>query len=243
MPFCSWITIICAFFVHQFDKGMQRVFPHKKVLVAVFAVLLVGMLIMGVYLQTVPKHLYPSEVTQYQGQDLSSVSDFVENSIAGTQYVNASSYRLEVTGLVNKTLELSYDQVLSSFQKYEKVVTLHCVDGWSVKILWEGFLVQDLLNQAGVDSKATTVIFYAYDGYSTALPLDYLAKNNILIAYKMNGITLPPERGFPFELVAESQYGYKWIKWITKIEVSDDASYLGYWEHRGYPNNATIPIR
>jgi len=50
----------------------------------------------------------------------------------------------------------------------------------------------------------------------------------------MNNVTIPPERGFPFELVAESQYGYKWIKWITKIEVSDNANYLGYWESRGY---------
>jgi DMSO/TMAO reductase YedYZ molybdopterin-dependent catalytic subunit len=56
----------------------------------------------------------------------------------------------------------------------------------------------------------------------------------------MNNLTIPPERGFPFELVAESQYGYKWIKWLTAIEVSDKDGYLGYWESRGYPNNATL---
>jgi DMSO/TMAO reductase YedYZ molybdopterin-dependent catalytic subunit len=53
-------------------------------------------------------------------------------------------------------------------------------------------------------------------------------------------LTLPPERGFPFELVAESQYGYKWEKWITNIELTDNPDYLGYWESRGYPNNATL---
>jgi len=63
---------------------------------------------------------------------------------------------------------------------------------------------------------------------------------NIIIAYKMNGLTLPPERGFPFELVSESQYGYKWIKWITKIELTDNPNYLGFWESRGFPNNATL---
>jgi len=133
--------------------------------------------------------------------------------------------------------------MLESFQHYQKVVTLHCIEGWSVKILWEGFLIEDLLNQAGVDPNATTVIFYASDGYSTALPLDYLTSNDILIAYKMNDVTLPPERGFPFQLVAESRFGYKWIKWLTQIEVSNDSSYLGYWERRGYPNNALTPIR
>jgi DMSO/TMAO reductase YedYZ molybdopterin-dependent catalytic subunit len=70
--------------------------------------------------------------------------------------------------------------------------------------------------------------------------MEYIVNNNILLAYKMNNLTIPANRGFPFELVAESQYGYKWIKWLTGIEVSDNAGYLGYWESRGYPNNATL---
>ena len=82
------------------------------------------------------------------------------------------------------------------------------------------------MSEAGVNPEAVVVIFYAYDGYSTALPLNYLINNDILIAYKMNNVTLPPERGFPFQLVAESNYGYKWVKWITKIELSDNADYL-----------------
>lgn len=142
---------------------------------------------------------------------------------------------------MNKTIEYTYDDVINGFQKYQKVVTLYCVEGWSVKILWEGFLLKDLLSEAGINPKAVAVIFYAYDGYSTALPLDYLLNNNILIAYKMNNVTLPPERGFPFQLVAENKYGYKWIKWITKIELSDNENYLGYWESRGYPNDANLP--
>lgn len=84
------------------------------------------------------------------------------------------------------------------------------------------------------------VIFYAYDGYSTSLPLDYIINNKIMIAYEMNNVTLPPERGFPFQLVAESKWGYKWIKWITEIELSDNEDYRGYWESRGYPNDADL---
>jgi DMSO/TMAO reductase YedYZ molybdopterin-dependent catalytic subunit len=126
------------------------------------------------------------------------------------------------------------------FKIMKRFVTLHCVEGWSVTILWEGFLVNDLIKEAGANSSAVAAIFYAYDGYSTELPLDYITNNNIIIAYKMNRVTIPPERGFPFELVAESQYGYKWIKWITKIELTDNPNYLGYWESRGFPNNATI---
>jgi DMSO/TMAO reductase YedYZ molybdopterin-dependent catalytic subunit len=180
------------------------------------------------------------EIREYEGKDLSSVNDFRENSIKGPQYVDNETYRLAITGLVNNELEYTYDDVISDNQLFTKVVTLHCVEGWSVTILWEGFLVEDLIEEAGVNPEANTVIFYAYDGYSTSLPLEYIIENNILIAYKMNNVTLPPERGFPFQLVAESKLGYKWIKWITEIELSDNEDYLGYWERRGWPNDADL---
>ena len=141
---------------------------------------------------------------------------------------------------MNKTLAYTFDDVVNH-QEYQKVVTIYCVEGWNATILWEGILVKDLLNDAGVAPGAQVVIFFASDGYSTSLPLDYIVQNNIMIAYKMNGVPLLPETGWPFMLIAQSQYGYKWIKWITQIEVSNDTSYQGYWESRGYPNNATIP--
>ena len=220
---------------------MEKIKRFQKLIVASLVLMLLALIFWGIYSQNQPKMLYPGEIRDYQGQNLSSISDVRENAIKGTQYINASIYRLVITGLVNKTIEYTYDQIVSSFQKYQKVVTLYCVQGWSAKMLWEGFLVNDLLKEAGVSPKAVAAVFYAYDGYSTSLPLDYITDKNILIAYKMNGLVLPPERGFPFQLVAESQYGYKWVKWITKIELTDNPDYRGYWESRGYPNNATIP--
>ncbi len=185
--------------------------------------------------------LRPVEIREYEGQKLSSIDDFRENSIKGPQFVDNESYRLVVRGLVNNEMEYTYGDVIGNHQLFEKVVTLHCVEGWEVTILWEGVLVRDLIEEAGVDSGANVVIFYAYDGYSTSLPLDYIINNDILMAYKMNGVVLPPERGFPFQLVAESKYGYKWIKWITEIELSDDVDYRGYWESRGFSNDADLP--
>ncbi|HLE75529.1 MAG TPA: molybdopterin-dependent oxidoreductase [Candidatus Bathyarchaeia archaeon] len=220
---------------------MENIKNHKRLVVVIVTVLVIAFIFIGSYLQTQPRILAPQEIREYQGQNLSSISDFRENSIKGPQYINASTYRLTIKGLVNKTVEYTYDDVVNKFQKYQKVVTLHCVEGWSVKILWEGFLVKDLLQEAGIDNRTQVVIFRAYDGYSTSLPLDYLLSREILIAYKMNDVILPPERGFPFQLVAESKYGYKWIKWITEIELSDNVNYTGYWESRGYPNNADIP--
>jgi DMSO/TMAO reductase YedYZ molybdopterin-dependent catalytic subunit len=186
-----------------------------------------------------PKLLPSVEVRSYQGKNLSSVKDFSENSIKGPQKVDLSSYRLQIGGLVRKPLTLTYDQVLDR-EKYAKVVTLHCVEGWDATILWEGVKVKDLLAQAQYDPSASVLILTAYDGYTTSLPLEYLSSRDILLAYKMNDAVMIPERGFPFALVAEDKWGYKWIKWVTKMEVSSDTSFKGYWEQRGYNQNGDL---
>ncbi len=218
------------------SKPTRKIWPY--LIVAIVAVTLIALFIAGSPRSA--QILYPAEVRNYQGENLASIAEVEENAIRGIQQINESTYQLTVTGLVNQTLNLSYSGVVNGFQNYQKVVTIFCVEGWQAKILWEGVLVKDLLTKAGANMSAPVVIFRASDGYSTALPLSYIVNNNIILAYKMNNITIPPERGFPFELVAESQYGYKWIKWVTQIEVSDNANYLGYWESRGYPNNATL---
>jgi len=179
------------------------------------------------------------EKKEYQGEKLSSANDFIENSIKGPQHIDQDKYRLKITGLVDHPKSYTYDEVIQH-PNSQKVLPLDCVEGWSVNILWEGVLVKDLIKEAGVDLKAKTVIFFAQDGYSTSFPLNYVMENDIMLAYKMNGLALPPERGFPFELVAEGKWGYKWIKWITKIELSDDENYKGYWESRGYSNEGDL---
>ncbi|WP_394342238.1 molybdopterin-dependent oxidoreductase [Methanohalophilus profundi] len=63
--------------------------------------------------------------------------------------------------------------------------------------------METLLKEAGFSAGANTVIFYSKNGYSTSLSLDYLIDNNIIVAYKLNNVTLPQERGFPLQLVAE----------------------------------------
>jgi len=187
-----------------------------------------------------PVELESAEVRQYQGEDLSSINDFRENSIKGPQYVDRETYRLEVTGLVENPATYTYDAVVDGHTHYEKVVTLNCVEGWSVDILWEGVLLSDLMAEVRPTPDARVVIFHAADGYTSSLPIEYLRDKSIIMAYKMNGVAIPPERGFPFMLVAESKWGYKWVKWITGIEFSDDISYKGYWEDRGYSNDGDV---
>ncbi|MFC1992333.1 molybdopterin-dependent oxidoreductase [Chloroflexota bacterium] len=186
------------------------------------------------------EELAPVEIREYEGTNLSSVDEFRENSIKDPQYVDIESYQLNTTGLFDDPKSYTYDEVINQNQPYKKVVKLDCVEGWSVTLLWEGVLLRELIEESGPLPNAKVVIFHAYDGYTTSLPLDYIIENDILLAYKMNEITIPPERGFPFQLVAESKWGYKWIKWITEIELSDDVNYKGFWESRGYSNNADL---
>ncbi len=147
---------------------------------------------------------------------------------------------MKVDGLVQQPLIYTYDDVINNHQSYQKLVTLDCVEGWSVTILWQGVLINDLIARAGIKPEAKIIIFHAYDGYTTSLPLQYIQDNNIMLAYKMNDVVLPPERGFPFELVAEQKWGYKWIKWVTEIELSSDENYRGYWEQAGYSNEGNL---
>lgn len=180
------------------------------------------------------------EIREYEGNDLSSVDAFRENSIKGPQTIDIESYRLSITGLCQEPKSYTYDEVIDGYTNYKKVSELHCVEGWSVTILWEGVLVRELITQSTPLPEARVVIFHAYDGYTTSFPIEYIMDNDILLAFKMNGLTLPVERGFPFHLVAESKWGYKWIKWVTKIELSDDLDYEGYWESRGYSNTGDL---
>ena len=187
-----------------------------------------------------PGSLDAVEIRDYQGENLSSIKDFRENSIQGPQYVDPERYDLKVYGKVDAEKTYLYDDVLGDFESHEKVVTLDCVEGWSVTLLWEGVLVRDILDDVGVAPEAKVVIFRAVDYYSTALPIEYFYENDILLAHTMNGVVLPPERGFPFQLAAESKWGYKWIKWVHEIELSDDVDYKGYWEQQGFSNDADL---
>jgi DMSO/TMAO reductase YedYZ molybdopterin-dependent catalytic subunit len=221
----------------------------REKLITAVAVVVIAIVLVVVYvnpalhynlLSNETKQLAATEVRSYQGKDLSSVNDFRENSIGGPQHINGSDYRLTVTGLTPATRVSTYRDILDNHQHYSKVVTLHCVEGWDVTILWEGILVRDLIKEAGVDPKANTVIFHAHDGYTTSFPLSYVMDNDIIMAYAMNNVTLPAERGYPFELVAEDKWGYKWIKWIEEIELSNNPNYKGYWEQRGYSNSGNL---
>jgi DMSO/TMAO reductase YedYZ molybdopterin-dependent catalytic subunit len=172
----------------------------------------------------------------FQGVALTPISQQGNNAIKGTQVIDRESFRLVVNGLVEKNITLTYSDLLL-FPAYSMVAYMPCVEGWGFYAKWTGFRVYDLLDSAGVTGGGDYVVFYSSDGYSTGLPLSYLFDRHILLAYGLNDVTLPMDRGFPLQLVAESKYGYKWAKWIVRLEVVR-GEVDGFWESRGYSNSA-----
>lgn len=189
-----------------------------------------------------PPYTLPGEATEFMGQKLTPISQQRNNALAGTQFINNETYRLVVDGLVDNALSLSYADLLA-YPQVSKLMDLDCVEGWGFTAKWTGPTLDSIFADAEVKPEAKIAIFYSADapeGY-TSLDLSYIQERNIIIALKDNDITLPPDRGFPFQVIAEGKYGYKWAKWVTRIELSDDTSFRGYWESRGYSNDADIP--
>jgi DMSO/TMAO reductase YedYZ molybdopterin-dependent catalytic subunit len=179
------------------------------------------------------------EATEFLGTKLTPIKQQRNNALAGTQHIDKLTYVLTIDGLADNPLVLSYDDLLG-FTQISKLMPLNCVEGWSFTAKWTGPSLVDLFAAAKVQSGAKIAIFYTEDvpdGYSS-LDLSYINAKNIIIGMKLNDITLPDNRGFPFQVVAESKYGYKWAKWITRIELSDNTDFRGYWESAGYNNNA-----
>jgi DMSO/TMAO reductase YedYZ molybdopterin-dependent catalytic subunit len=178
------------------------------------------------------------EATVFQGTDLTPMHLQRNNALAGTQVIDRATYRLTVDGLVDHPLTLTYNDLLA-LPQYDRLMPLNCVEGWSFTAKWTGPSLKDILAKAGVKPEGKILIFYTTDattGYSS-LDVPYIMDNDIIIALKDNDLTLPPERGFPFQVAAMSKYGYKWAKWVTRIEVSDNTDFRGYWENFGYNNN------
>jgi DMSO/TMAO reductase YedYZ molybdopterin-dependent catalytic subunit len=159
--------------------------------------------------------------------------------------LDPTTWTLKVHGKVNNPSTLTQDSLVSmpSVDEYD---TLECVSntinpsgGLISNAKWTGVPLAKVLNQAGVAPDAKYVVFRCGDGYSVGIPLDRALLPDAVLAYKMNDATLPIEHGFPLRAIVPGIYGMMNAKWITEIEVTDQV-YLGYWQERGWSNDAQI---
>jgi DMSO/TMAO reductase YedYZ molybdopterin-dependent catalytic subunit len=150
---------------------------------------------------------------------------------------STAEYTLRVDGLVTSPVTLSYDQIRNDLPQATVQRDFQCVTGWRVNdVSWAGVRLRDVLDQAHVQPSATYVVFTSFDGtYTETLSMDQARRDDVLVAHTLAGKPLSREHGGPVRLYVAPMYGYKSLKWLERIEVTDhlpDGG--GYWEHRGY---------
>jgi len=144
-----------------------------------------------------------------------------------------NSYRFKVWGLVENPIEMTYEELLG-LPSVELIADFHCVTRWSVKdILWEGLPTAYILNIVKPKEKAHFVMVHCLEGYTTNMPIEYLLEEDSILAYKMNGQTIPKRHGYPLRLVVPKLYAWKSAKYVWGIELIERDT-PGFWEQRGY---------
>src|SRR5215211_6207462 len=159
--------------------------------------------------------------------------------------VDRGSWRLRIDGLVGQPASLGYDELLA-MPAIEQYVTLQCISNLVGGDLvgtakWTGVPLRRVLERAGgAGPGAVRVVFHAVGGYSDSLPLAKALEPTTVVAYGMNGRSLPRAHGFPARIIAPGIYGMKNVKWLERIEVVD-YDYQGYWQRSdGWDNIAEI---
>ena len=134
--------------------------------------------------------------------------------------VNIEDYRLVVDGLVETPLSLTYEVILD-YPTVTEVVLLVCPGFFTDNAEWTGVPVTTLLSEAGIRPEASEVTFHALgSAYKVVLPLDVVQQDGVFLAHTVNGQVLPAKHGYPMRLVVRGNYGYDWLKWLNRIEIS-----------------------
>jgi DMSO/TMAO reductase YedYZ molybdopterin-dependent catalytic subunit len=175
------------------------------------------------------------------GGELPRAEEGPVRSALGVPEYNLDAFHLSIAGLVDSSFSLSWEAINSFPASSTDTMIMYCVEGWEVWGIWKGILIKDLLDLAQLQAEGEFVKFAGLDGYTTTLPTSYLKEYNALLAYQVNLAPLRKDDGFPLRLIAYGKYGYKWAKWVTRLEVVSK-SQLGFWEKLGFSDQAEVPI-
>jgi len=156
-----------------------------------------------------------------------------------------ADWRLAVGGLAERPRSFSLT-ALKELPSRTQITRHDCVEGWSCIGKWKGLRLAALLDLVAPQREARYVVFYCADAmhlsgdtYYESIDLAEAFHPQTILAYEMNGQTLPVPHGAPLRLRVERQLGYKMAKYIMRIELVADFAHIGegnggYWEDQGY---------
>jgi DMSO/TMAO reductase YedYZ molybdopterin-dependent catalytic subunit len=188
--------------------------------------------------------------TQYKGAGVQPITPnelfycVTKNVVDPT--INIALWHLEVNGLVQNPATYRYEH-LTTVTPVEQETTLMCIsNGLDAGLIsnanWTGLPLRELIEAAAPLSSATRVRFYAVDNYTDTIPLEKAMEETTLLAFKMNGVALPPRHGYPVRMIVPGYFGEKHVKWLTRIEVTTDAA-KGFYEKQGWGPDFVCPTR
>jgi DMSO/TMAO reductase YedYZ molybdopterin-dependent catalytic subunit len=160
--------------------------------------------------------------------------------------VSKDDWRLRIHGMVERELELTFDDLLARDQ-IEAFVTLACVSNpiggpYVGNALWQGVRLAELLAEVGVDPASTQLLSTSVDGWTCGTPVASVTDGrNAMLAVAMNGEPLPAEHGYPVRMVVPGEYGYvSATKWVVDMELTTWEAVNAYWVPRGWSQRASM---
>jgi DMSO/TMAO reductase YedYZ molybdopterin-dependent catalytic subunit len=195
--------------------------------------------------------------TVHESSFITPIDDFFAVQHYGPTTVDPASYKLRLSGLVNKPLELSLEE-LKRRPRTELIAGFECSGNNPARLntlvgnaRWAGTSVAALLKDAGLKSTAREVVFFGADhgteeivhgggqpqeyeqNFARSLSLEDAMNPDILLAWEMNGVPLPPTHGGPVRLLVPGWYGVCNAKWLNHIQIQD-ARFMGRFMARDY---------
>lgn len=177
--------------------------------------------------------------------------------------IDSDAFRLEVKGLVNKTLSLSLKDLRTQFEMVEVAAVNQCSgnsrgffqprvgggqlgNGAMGNALWRGVRLKDVLEKAGIQATAKQVVCNGIDtavipqtpDFIKAIEMDHALDGEIVLAMEMNGEPIPMLNGYPLRLVAPGYYGTYWVKHLNELTVVGE-TFDGFYMNPAYRIPAT----
>ena len=243
-------ALVAGVFTSFDNEGMVVDQGRRKLLrwatLGVPAIIAVGYL--GRFLDGMATRSQPTALSQTEGElppAITPTEDFYtvsKNMVDPT--VNADNWVLVVEGEVETEIGFTYGDILEMDDTVTQITTLECVSNtvggeFISNAEWTGIPLKRILDEAGLREGVVDIALYAEDDYSDSIPLEKALSDDVILAYQINGETLPDEHGYPLRLIVPGIYGMKHVKWINRIEPVD-YDFKGYWQERGWADDAPV---
>ena len=171
------------------------------------------------------------------GQTPTAAGKWPVLDLGKTPSVSLDDWRLEIGGECGNPCALDWSAFLQ-LEQVDDVSDFHCVTGWSkLDVAWKGVRLSTVIALADPNQHAAFVVFVAYDGYTTNIPLAEALKDDVLLVHGAEGAPLPREHGGPVRVITPQLYAWKGAKWIHRVELTR-IDRPGFWERNGYSNSA-----